>query len=82
MTKKLKEPVKILFHLNGGFTKVILERTIGVGPADGGIALDIPTEKIPGRLRKIGSRFILLRTENREEIKIEILPESLVRDDR
>ncbi len=34
-------------HLNGGFTKVALERTLGSGLADGGIYWDIPTDRIP-----------------------------------
>lgn len=67
---RFEEPVKVLFHLNEGFTKVILERTIGVGLADGGIAWDIPTEKIPYELRKIGSRFILIAETNSDEIEI------------
>ncbi|HQU82127.1 MAG TPA: hypothetical protein PKY59_03330 [Pyrinomonadaceae bacterium] len=56
---KLKETVKVLFHLNEGFTKVLVEKTIGVGLADGGITWDIPTEKIPFHLRQIGSRFVV-----------------------
>lgn len=62
MTAWIEEPVKVLFHLNGGFTKVILERTVGVGLADGGIACEILTEKIPVDLRKLGSRFLLITT--------------------
>jgi hypothetical protein len=37
-----------------------LDRTIGVGLADGGICWDIPTERIPIQLRSIGSRFIVI----------------------
>lgn len=71
MKQEFEEPVKILFHLNEGFTKVILERTIGVGMADGGIEWDIPTEKIPRNLRKIGSRFILVGNyQNSSSMKV------------
>ena len=54
----IREPARVLFHLNG-YTKVLLERTDGVGLADGGIVWDISTEIIPAHLRKIGSRFIV-----------------------
>jgi hypothetical protein len=50
-------------HLNGGFTKVIFERTIGVGLANFGIEWDIPTDCIPFHLRAIGSRFLLTRQD-------------------
>ena len=53
-----REPVRVLFHLGGGYTKVLLERTVGVGLADGGVMWDIPTEAIPPRLRGIDSRFL------------------------
>jgi hypothetical protein len=56
---KIEEPAKVLFHLNEGFTKIILERTIEVGLAEGSITWEIPTEKIPHHLRKIGSRFLI-----------------------
>jgi hypothetical protein len=59
MTKRFEEPVRVLFHLDGGFTKVILERTIEIGLAYGGTEWDVPTEKIPVYLRKIGSRFVV-----------------------
>lgn len=48
--------MKVLFHLNEGFTKVLVEKTIGGGLADGRTTWDIPTEKIPFHLRQIGSR--------------------------
>ena len=54
----VREPVRVLFHLNG-YTKVLVERTAGVGMANGGIMWDIETEIIPRHLRKIGSRFIV-----------------------
>ena len=60
MSRIVREPVKILFHLNEGFTRVLIEWTLGLGLADGGIEYDIPTSLIPSHLRKIGSRFILI----------------------
>lgn len=54
----VEELARVLFHLNG-YTKVILERTEGVGMADGGSIWDITTEQIPRHLRPIGSRFIV-----------------------
>jgi len=56
----LREPVRVLMHLNGGYTKVFLERTEGCGMANGGIEWDIPTRVIPLHLRPIGSRFLVL----------------------
>ena len=71
MSKSFEEPVKILFHLNEGFTRVILERTIGVGLADGGVEQEIPTEIIPDHLRKIGSCFILIGNyESKKNLKV------------
>jgi hypothetical protein len=55
----LREPVRVLMHLNGGYTKVFLERTEGIGMANGGVEWDIPTRLIPPHLRPIGSRFIV-----------------------
>lgn len=55
------EPVRVLMHLNGGYTKVMLERVEGKGLADGGVDWDIPTQKIPLHLRKIGSRFLVIQ---------------------
>lgn len=49
-------------HLPGGYTKVLVERTEGVGIAGGGIYLDIPTEIIPFHLRGMGCRFVLVAT--------------------
>ena len=54
----LRETVRVLFHLNS-YTKVMVERTEGLGMADGGIVWELPTERIPRHLRKIGSRFIV-----------------------
>ena len=56
----LREPVRVLMHLDGGYTKVALERTQGVGLANGGIDWDIPTHNIPAHLRSEGARFIIV----------------------
>ena len=63
----IEEPVRVLFHLNG-YTKVLVERTEGLGYADGGITWEIPTEDIPAQLRKIGSRFIVSAPTKPEEM--------------
>ena len=57
----VRESVRVLSHLNG-YTKVMAERSEGVGLADGGIIWDIPTELIPTHLRQIGSVFIVQYT--------------------
>jgi hypothetical protein len=53
------EPVKVEFHLDSGYTKVILERFVGIGMLCGRWFRDIPTASIPPHLRYIGSRFLL-----------------------
>ena len=63
----------IQIHLNGGFTKVFWEETVGVGLADGGIGVDIPTASIPLHLRNINTRFYLIIENN--NIKIEEIKE-------
>ncbi len=47
-------------HLNEGYTQVLLERTEGLGIANGGITWDLPTEIIPPHLRGLGSRFVVI----------------------
>jgi hypothetical protein len=47
-------------HLNEGYTRVFLERTEGLGMANGSITWDIPTEIIPPHLRLLGSRFVVI----------------------
>lgn len=54
----MKEPVQVQFHLNGGYTKLLLERYKNNGQAFP--AIDIPTNKIPAHLRKIGSHFEII----------------------
>jgi hypothetical protein len=46
-------------HLNEGFTKVLVERTEGLGLANGGVFWEIPTHLIPFHLRNLGSRFLV-----------------------
>jgi hypothetical protein len=57
-----REKVRVIAHSPEGYTKVVLESTLGVGMADGGIYWDIPTKVIPPHLRQLGSRFLLLAT--------------------
>ncbi|MCL1472707.1 hypothetical protein [Argonema antarcticum] len=75
MSNYFREPVRVLMHLNGGNTKVILERIEGQGLADGGVDWDIPTQKIPFHLRKIGSRFLLIKKSVSAEDTIENIRE-------
>ena len=49
-------------HLPESYTKVLVECTLGVGMADGGIYWDIPTSVILRHLRGMGSRFIVETT--------------------
>lgn len=68
MDDTLRERVRVLFHLNG-YTKVMVERTEGLGLADGGIVWEISTAIIPAHLRRIGSRFLVLyRPPSQDEI--------------
>jgi hypothetical protein len=54
-----RETVRVIFHLDGGYTKVIWERSESAAWAGTGWIFDIPTHIIPNDLRVIGSRFIL-----------------------
>jgi hypothetical protein len=58
--KNIREPGRVVMHLNGGFTRVEFERTVGLGMANGGAYWDVPTERIPFHLRSIGSRFVIV----------------------
>ena len=62
MPVKLREKVRVIMHVPESYTKVLVERTLGVGLADGGIYWDIPTKVIPPHLRQMGSRFIVEAT--------------------
>jgi hypothetical protein len=55
-----REPVRVLFHLSEGYTRVLPERFEGIGMTDGSIGYDIPTKAIPAHLRVLGSRFLLI----------------------
>ena len=55
----IRFPVRILFHLNEGYTRVLMERLIDGQPVSL-YDIDIPTEIIPLRLRHLGSRFVLV----------------------
>ncbi|MEH2063749.1 MAG: hypothetical protein V7K50_16055 [Nostoc sp.] len=54
-----REIVKVIFHLNGGYTRVVWERSENTAWASKGWIFDIPTHVIPYDLRAIGSRFLL-----------------------
>lgn len=58
--RPLHEVVRLIMHLNEGYTRVLLERTEGLGMANGGVTWDIPTEVIPLSLRLLGSRFVVV----------------------
>lgn len=69
MRHPLREPVRLIMHLNEGYTQVLLERTEGLGMANGGIVWDIPTEAIPIHLRGLGSRFVVVTEAIRPEAR-------------
>ena len=55
------EPVRVLFHQNGGFTKLAYERYEGKSVMEEESTFDFPTSEIPESLRAVGSRFMLTR---------------------
>jgi hypothetical protein len=57
----VREPAKVVMHLDGGYTRISLTRIEGLGIADGGVLWDIPTEAIPFNLRRIGSQFLVIQ---------------------
>jgi hypothetical protein len=63
----IRERARVLMHLNGGMTKISLERTEGLGLANGGVTWDVPTNDIPMHLRPIGSRFVIVAATLRPE---------------
>ena len=54
-----REIVKVIFHLDGGYARVVWERSENTAWASNGWIFDIPTHVIPYDLRAIGSRFLL-----------------------
>ncbi len=54
--RPFRQPARVAMHLNGGFTKVVLEGVTG----ESGIARDIPTRTVPLHLRAIGTRILLV----------------------
>ena len=48
-----REPVRVEFHLSGGYTREVFERVPGAWR-------DIATASIPPHLRLLGSRFVLV----------------------
>lgn len=57
--ESIRYPVRILFHLNEGYTRVLMESVVDGVPASL-YDLDVLTEIIPSHLRRLGSRFILI----------------------
>ncbi|MBV6627189.1 MAG: hypothetical protein KI793_30330 [Rivularia sp. (in: Bacteria)] len=68
-----KEIVRVIFHLNNGYTQVIWQRSENTAWAGRGWIFDIPTDVIPFDLRIIGSYFVLsikkLDVDSLEDIK-------------
>ena len=63
MPYTLREKVRVINAPSRGLHEsIVVECTLGVGMADGGIYWDIPTSLIPPRLRQMGSRFIVETT--------------------
>ncbi len=54
-----KETVRVIFHLNDGYTRVIWQRSENTAWAGTGWIFNIPTHVIPFDLRIIGSCFVL-----------------------
>lgn len=54
-----RENVRVIFHLDGRYTRVVWERSENTVWAGTGWIFDIPTYVIPYDLRVIGSRFLL-----------------------
>jgi hypothetical protein len=54
-----REPVRVIFHMDGEYTRVIWERSENTAWAGIGWIFDIPTYVIPSDLRAIGSCFLL-----------------------
>ena len=54
-----KETVRVIFHLNDGYTQVIWQDSENTAWAGTGWMFDIPTHVIPFDLRIIGSCFLL-----------------------
>jgi hypothetical protein len=68
-----RETVRVIFHLNDGYTRVIWQRSENIAWAATGWMFNIPTHVIPFDLRIIGSCFVLsikkLDIENLEDIE-------------
>ncbi|MEH2233094.1 MAG: hypothetical protein V7K71_26255 [Nostoc sp.] len=54
-----RETVRVIFHMDGGYTRVVWERSENTAWAGIGWIFDIPTYVIPYDLRAIGSHFLL-----------------------
>jgi hypothetical protein len=51
----LREVVRVLMHLPGGYTRVSVVASEGSGHADGGVHWDLPTDAFPPHLRAINA---------------------------
>ena len=59
LRESIRYPVRVLFHLNEGYTRVLMDSLLDGVPASL-YDLDVPTKIIPPHLRRLGSRFILV----------------------
>jgi hypothetical protein len=54
-----REPARLTMHLPAGYCRVLLERTVASGQADGGVTWDLPIDVVPRHLRTLGSQFVV-----------------------
>ena len=50
---------RVIMHLNGGYSQIVLEDAPGSWGAEGGLIKEIETHRIPPPLRGIGTRFVV-----------------------
>ena len=62
MPLEIKQNVRLLMHLPGGYSKVLVEMKGGVGLAGGEVTSEIPTNAMPANLTSIGSQFVVVQT--------------------
>lgn len=58
----IRETVRVVMNLNGGFTKVITESVDDGANLVEPVEHEVPTALIPEALRKPASRFVIVRT--------------------
>jgi len=66
--------VEVEMHLPGGYTRIVLTRTLGQGMANGGISWEVPTKAIPPELRGIGNRFLVHGEFGASQMVVSTLP--------